>query len=146
MGKYVILNKVIRNELDNGTRNLRVLIFFFFNFIATCGAGKVESWGLQTRLITGEINCLISGTFVYNVYNGFLNSYVFISKRLIVCATNYYLWSSLGITVNFFSLYFSPFSWFSTINITYFKQGGESPHKHCLQRKEIKINQLLLPS
>ena len=43
MGKYVILNKVIRNELDNGTRNLRVLIFFFFNFIATCGAGKVES-------------------------------------------------------------------------------------------------------
>lgn len=29
MGKYVILNKVIRNELDNGTRNLRVLIFFF---------------------------------------------------------------------------------------------------------------------
>lgn len=30
MGKYVILNKIIRNELDNETRNLRDLIFFIF--------------------------------------------------------------------------------------------------------------------
>lgn len=41
MGKYVILNKIIRNELDNETRNLRDLIFFYF--LATCGTGNIVS-------------------------------------------------------------------------------------------------------
>lgn len=42
MEKYVILNKIIRNELDNGTRNLRDLIFFLI-FLLPVVRRNVES-------------------------------------------------------------------------------------------------------